>query len=284
MGAPRHGRGVRRRVPLPRLRRAVRLRHRADHRGQRRPADAVTPAAAVAVTGSNALSSIPPAGRPSEGLSPTADDLSGPRPPTIADDRDREPGKAADTRRSRNMATIEFTAFPRTGRRSRRVAPPAPRAARRPASSTAASAEPTPIELDHNALIHALKNEAFHASILTMKLDGSAHAGAAARRADAPVPRAGAARRLPAHRREQEDPHEGAAALRQRERCRRRSSVGGAIISHVLNELDVSCLPKDLPEFIEVDLSALEHRASRCTSPASSCRRESSRSRTARTR
>jgi large subunit ribosomal protein L25 len=32
----------------------------------------------------------------------------------------------------------------------------------------------------------------------------------------------------------------------------------GALISHVANDVDVSCLPKDLPEFIEVDLSALE--------------------------
>ena len=31
----------------------------------------------------------------------------------------------------------------------------------------------------------------------------------------------------------------------------------GAIISHVLTELDVSCLPKDLPSFIEIDLSGL---------------------------
>jgi large subunit ribosomal protein L25 len=32
----------------------------------------------------------------------------------------------------------------------------------------------------------------------------------------------------------------------------------GAIISHVMNEIDISCLPKDLPEFIAVDLSAIE--------------------------
>ena len=32
----------------------------------------------------------------------------------------------------------------------------------------------------------------------------------------------------------------------------------GGEISHVLNEIEVTCLPKDLPEFIEVDLSALE--------------------------
>ena len=32
----------------------------------------------------------------------------------------------------------------------------------------------------------------------------------------------------------------------------------GGEISHVLNEIEVTCLPKDLPEFIEVDMSALE--------------------------
>src|SRR5438445_5663579 len=31
----------------------------------------------------------------------------------------------------------------------------------------------------------------------------------------------------------------------------------GRIASHVLNELDLVCLPDDLPEFIEVDLSNL---------------------------
>ena len=32
----------------------------------------------------------------------------------------------------------------------------------------------------------------------------------------------------------------------------------GAIISHVMTEIDIACLPKDLPEFIEVDLSELD--------------------------
>jgi large subunit ribosomal protein L25 len=30
--------------------------------------------------------------------------------------------------------------------------------------------------------------------------------------------------------------------------------LGHGIINHILNELEVSCLPADLPEFIEVDL------------------------------
>ena len=31
----------------------------------------------------------------------------------------------------------------------------------------------------------------------------------------------------------------------------------GAIISHVTTQIDIMCLPKDLPEFVEVDLSEL---------------------------
>ena len=34
--------------------------------------------------------------------------------------------------------------------------------------------------------------------------------------------------------------------------------VGGGIVAHILTEAEVSCLPKELPEFIEVDLGALE--------------------------
>jgi large subunit ribosomal protein L25 len=34
--------------------------------------------------------------------------------------------------------------------------------------------------------------------------------------------------------------------------------VGGGIVAHILTEADVSCLAKDLPEFIEIDLAALE--------------------------
>ena len=33
--------------------------------------------------------------------------------------------------------------------------------------------------------------------------------------------------------------------------------VSGGIVSHILSELEISCLPKDLPEFISVDLSNL---------------------------
>ncbi len=34
--------------------------------------------------------------------------------------------------------------------------------------------------------------------------------------------------------------------------------LGGGIVAHILTEADVSCLAKDLPEFIEVDVATLE--------------------------
>ena len=34
--------------------------------------------------------------------------------------------------------------------------------------------------------------------------------------------------------------------------------TGGGVVSHMMNEVEVSCLPADLPEFLELDISALE--------------------------
>ena len=64
--------------------------------------------------------------------------------------------------------------MPRDDRRPRRVPPHAPRRQGARHRLRRHRRSRTPIELDHNALFHALRNEAFHASILTMKLDGAA--------------------------------------------------------------------------------------------------------------
>jgi large subunit ribosomal protein L25 len=34
--------------------------------------------------------------------------------------------------------------------------------------------------------------------------------------------------------------------------------VAGGLVQHVMNELEISCLPKDLPEFIQIDLKDLQ--------------------------
>jgi large subunit ribosomal protein L25 len=151
---------------------------------------------------------------------------------------------------------IEFTAFPRTseGRgASRRMR----KAGKAPGIVYGGTAAPQPIELDHNALVHALRNEAFHSSILTMKVDGSQTQ--VLLRAVQMHPfrnevlhvdfqRIDATRKIhmkvPLHF---VNAAESPAVKAQ-----------GAVVSHVMTEIDVACLPAYLPEFIEVDLSGLD--------------------------
>jgi large subunit ribosomal protein L25 len=155
------------------------------------------------------------------------------------------------------MATIstEFTAFARAteGRgASRRLR----RSGRAPGIVYGGEAKPQPIELDHNALIHALRREGFHSSILTMKLDGSTQRVLL--------------RDVQMHPFRDEVLHVDFQRVDEARKIHIKvplhfinaelspaHKTTDAIISHVLNELDVACLPKDLPAFIEVDLSAL---------------------------
>ena len=151
--------------------------------------------------------------------------------------------------------SIEFTAFPRAteGRgASRRMR----RSGKAPGIVYGGTVAPTPIELDHNALFHALRNEAFHASILTMKLDGAATKVLL--------------RDVQMHPFRNEILHVDFQRVDENRKIHMKVplhfvngelspavKMSGAIVSHVTTEVDVSCLPKDLPEFIEVDLSEL---------------------------
>src|SRR5271169_6544011 len=148
----------------------------------------------------------------------------------------------------------EFTAFPR-GVEGRGASRRLRRSGRAPGIVYGGTANPQPIELDHNALIHALKNEAFHSSILTMKLG--------------PESTQVLLRDVQMHPFRQEVLHVDFQRVEANRRIHMKvplhftngeqspAVVAGAIISHVLTELDVSCLPKDLPGFIEVNLSEL---------------------------
>jgi len=149
----------------------------------------------------------------------------------------------------------EFTAFPRTteGRgASRRMR----REGKAPGIVYGGTATPQPIELDHNALIHALKNEAFHSSILSMTLDGAAQQVLL--------------RDVQMHPFKRQVLHVDFQRVDENRRINMRVplhfvkdeespavTLSSAIISHVLTEMEIACLPRDLPEFIEVDLSAL---------------------------
>jgi large subunit ribosomal protein L25 len=151
---------------------------------------------------------------------------------------------------------FEFTAFPRAteGRgASRRMR----RAGKAPGIVYGGTVKPTPIELDHNALFHALRNEAFHSSILTMKLDGAATRVLL--------------RDVQMHPFRNEILHVDFQRVDENRKIHMKIplhfvngeispavKLNGAIVSHVTTELDITCLPKDLPEFIEVDLTDLD--------------------------
>ena len=116
---------------------------------------------------------------------------------------------------------------------------------------------PQVVELDHNALFHALRKEAFHSSILEIEISGKSQKALLRDYQMHPFKplvlhidfqRVSATEkvhmRIPLHFTNAET----SAAVK----------LQGAAISHILNDLEVSCLPADLPEFIEVDLSKIE--------------------------
>ena len=117
--------------------------------------------------------------------------------------------------------------------------------------------QPQLIELDHNALWHALKKEAFHSTILEMDLAGKT----------AKV----LLRDVQMHPFKQQVLHIDFQRVDARTKLHMKVPMHyikaeesqavkfeSCVVNHVISELDISCLPADLPEFIEVDLSGLK--------------------------
>ena len=112
------------------------------------------------------------------------------------------------------------------------------------------------IELDHNSLYHKLKLEAFHASILSLDLEGQREQVLL--------------RDIQMHPFKLQVLHIDFQRVDKNKKIHMKVplhfinaeiapgvKLSGGLVSHVLTELDVSCLPKDLPEFITVDLTEL---------------------------
>ena len=111
----------------------------------------------------------------------------------------------------------------------------------------------TAISLKHNDVMHQLENEAFYSHILTLNI--------------------GKDREQVILKDLQRHPYKPAILhidflrIDEKEKLTIRVPLhfineakcigvkqGGGVISHIMNELEISCLPKDLPEYIEVDL------------------------------
>ena len=113
------------------------------------------------------------------------------------------------------------------------------------------------IEIDHNALFHAIKKEAFHASILEMELGGKDHKVLL--------------RDLQMHPFKQQILHIDFQRVEAKTRMTVKVPLHysgeeespavkteNCLANHVLTELTVSCFPADIPEFVAIDLSGLK--------------------------
>ena len=114
----------------------------------------------------------------------------------------------------------------------------------------------TPIELEHNPIFYALRKEKFHASILTMELDGKEEL--VVLRAFQMHPYKPQVLHIDFQR---IDANENVVMSVTLHFVGAENSpavkVSKGLISHARSAIEVSCLPKDLPEFITVDLSGL---------------------------
>jgi large subunit ribosomal protein L25 len=113
------------------------------------------------------------------------------------------------------------------------------------------------IELDHKDLSFKLRQEAFHASILTLELNSQKQQVLL--------------RDYQMHPWRPQVLHVDFQRVAKDQKIHMKVplhfvnadvapgvKIGGGSVNHVLSELDIICLPDDLPEFIEVDLANLQ--------------------------
>ncbi|MBI3069576.1 MAG: 50S ribosomal protein L25/general stress protein Ctc [Betaproteobacteria bacterium] len=151
---------------------------------------------------------------------------------------------------------MEVTAFPRSEQgtgASRRLRS----SGRVPGIIYGADQPAQPIEVDHHALLRHLKLETFHASILEMTVDGQKERVLL--------------RDFQMHPWKQQVLHVDFQRVDPRRKIHMSVplhfmnaeicpgvKLGGGVVNHVMNEINIQCLPDDLPEFIEVDLVDLQ--------------------------
>ena len=120
--------------------------------------------------------------------------------------------------------------------------------------------EPSPIEVDHNPLYHSMRVEAFHSSVLDLELDGK--------------PMQVLLRDTQWHAYKQQVMHVDFQRIDANQKITMRVPLHfmnqevspavktqSAVINHVMTEIEVICLPADLPSYVEVDLGeiSVEH-------------------------
>ena len=131
------------------------------------------------------------------------------------------------------------------------------RAGKLPAILYGGDADAQPISLDHNAMVHNLKHDAFYSHILTVNLDGKSEK--AILRDVQRHPFKPTIYHVDLLRVSANQPIRVHVPLHfLNEETAKGVKLGGGMISRMLNEVEIECLPGDLPEYIEVDLADLD--------------------------
>lgn len=123
-----------------------------------------------------------------------------------------------------------------------------------PAVIYGAGKEPQALTLDHNTLLHSLEHEAFYSSILEIKIGNKTEQAVL--------------KDLQRHAYKPKILHVDFLRVDSKTEIHMHVPLHftgecpavkqGGVVTHLVNEVEVVCLPKDLPEFLELDLSALE--------------------------
>jgi large subunit ribosomal protein L25 len=116
--------------------------------------------------------------------------------------------------------------------------------------------EPRALSLDHTRLLVMLENERFYSTIINLRVGD--------------VSQAAVLKDVQRHPAKNAVLHVDLQRVLENEKIRITIPLhfkgegvapgvkAGGVVSHLRNDVEVSCLPKDLPEFIDVDLSAVE--------------------------
>lgn len=153
-------------------------------------------------------------------------------------------------------AKFEVSAEPRAGKgtgASRRLR----RTGKVPGVMYGAGKPPVMVAFEHNIMLRNLQQEKFHTSILTVNYDGAADQAVL--------------RDYQMHPFKPQVLHVDLQRISATEKIHMRVplhfvgqdvapgvKIGGGIVSHLMTDVDVTCLPHQLPEYLEVDMSNVE--------------------------
>jgi large subunit ribosomal protein L25 len=153
--------------------------------------------------------------------------------------------------------SFELVADPRDGVQGKGASRRLRRSGKVPAIIYGGQAEPRQLILDHQNLLTLLVNERFYSTILSLSVNGEKQA--AILKDVQRHPAKNQVLHLDLQRVFENEP------VRMRIPVHFRGAAGspgvktqGGVVSHLLNDVEVSCLPKDLPEYLEVDMSEMQ--------------------------